>query len=175
MIFTNISHFNNLSDYLPILNGAILTDLFVILLHLTKNIKSKSLTEWYKKYQLSAVIADVLILVIGVILARFFYPFLFSSSRYSIGLFIGLAVTIQIIHDVLFAVAFNAIPRGKSGIMDVFKDYGKELGGWILLADALMIVSTILLGSLFASLSTNANIILLIVLVYLIPYFVYSV
>ena len=174
MKFTDISNFNNLSDYLPILNGAILTDAIGILLLFTKNIKSKYLTEWYKKYQLSAVIMDVLILVIGVILARVLYPVLFPS-RFSIWFFIGLAVAIQIAHDILFAVAFNAVPRGKSGIMDLFKDYGKELGVWILLADAIMIISTILFGSLFASLNTNTNIVILIVLVYLIPYLLYSV
>jgi uncharacterized protein YacL len=174
MKFTDISHFEHLSDYLPILNAAILTDMGGILLLLSKNIESKYLREWYKKYTLSAVIMDVLILVIGAILARLVYPFFFSSGFSLIGLG-TIAVIIQVTHDILFAMGFNMIPRGKSDIVDLFQDYGKEIGVWILVADAVMMVSTIVFGSLFASLSLHANILLLIGLVYLIQYILLSV
>ena len=175
MKFTDISHFDRISDYLPILNAAILTDLFGILLLLTKKIESKYLREWYKKYTLSAVIMDVLILVIGAILSRLAYPFFFSSSRFSLVGLAGLAVAIQVTHDILFSIGFNMVPRGKSGIADLFQDYGKEIGVWILVADAIMMIATIVFGSLFASLSFHTNIILLIGLVYLIPYLLLSV
>jgi hypothetical protein len=174
MKFTDISRFDRVSDYLPILNAAILTDLFGIVLLLSKNIESKYLREWYKKYTLSAVIMDVLILVIGAILARLVYPFFFSSGFSLIGL-ATIAVIIQVTHDILFAMGFNMIPRGKSDIVDLFQDYGKEIGVWILVADAVMMVSTIVFGSLFASLSLHANILLLIGLVYLIQYILLSV
>ena len=173
MNFTDISQFNRLSDYLPIFNAAILADIGVMLLLLSKNIESKYLREWYKKYTLSAVIMDVLILVIGAILARLAYPFFFSSGFSLIGL-AGLAVVIQITHDILFAVGFNMVPRGKSGIADLFQDYGKEIGVWILVADAVMMISTIVFGSLFGSLSLHTNILLLIGLVYLVPYLLLS-
>ena len=170
MKFTDIS---SSSDYLPILNAALITDLVVLIRVVLKQIKSKSLTEWYQKYQLSAIITDVLSIVIGIILTQFFYPFVFRS--FSLLKFIGLAVTIQICHDLLFAVFFNMIPRGSSRIIDTFQDYGKEFGFVILLADAAMIISTILLGSLLTSMNKNTNIILLIVLLYIMPYFLYSV
>ena len=73
----NIYDFAEISDYLPILNGVIATDLIVILLLLTGIIKSKVLRIWYKECQLSAVIADVLVIVLVIILTRFLYPFLF--------------------------------------------------------------------------------------------------
>jgi hypothetical protein len=57
----------------------------------------------------------------------------------------------------------------------VFKDYGKEVGGAILLADSTMMVSTILLGSFLATLSTNSVIIVLIVSAYILPYLLYSI
>jgi len=174
MKFTDISNFSRISDYLPILNAAILTDIGGILLLLNNKIESKYLREWYKKYQLSAVIMDVLILVIGVVLARLVYPFLFSSGFSLLGL-AALAVVIQMTHDILFAVGFNMIPRGKSDIVDLFQDYGKEIGGLILVADAVMIISTIIFGSLFASLSLHTNILLLIGLVYIMPYLLLSV
>ena len=168
----NISNISDKSDYLPILNGAIITDLIVILLLIFGVIQSKVLKRWYKELSLSAVIADVLIIVIGIILARFIYPYLFSS--YSLIKFILLAVGIQCIHDILFYFFCTAIKRGKSRILDIFKDYGKEKGGKAIIADSLMMISTILIGSFLKGFSINANIITLIIAIYLVPYFIYS-
>ena len=64
MLFKDISNFNNISNYLPILNGSICSDIIIIFLLNHGIFNSLYLKKWYKKYQLSAVIADVLILVI---------------------------------------------------------------------------------------------------------------
>jgi len=112
-------------------------------------------------------------IVIGIIIARFLYPFLFT--KFSILLFAALAVVVQITHDLIFASLFNSIPRGKSNILDTFKDYAKEFGPVILLADATMMVSTVFLGSLLASMSINTNIVVLIISLYVVPYFLYSI
>lgn len=173
MQFQDISRFANVSDYLPILNGALITDLIVIALAISGFIKSVTLKEWYHKYGLAAVLGDVLILVIGVIIVRAIYYLVFS--KFSILSFVGLAVIVQLIHDLSFAQLMNAIPRGRSMIMDTFKDYGKEMGVLILIADALMIAGTSILGSLLASSSFNTNIIVLIVAIYMVPYFIYTV
>jgi len=87
-----------------------------------------------------------------------------------------LAVIVQLIHDVLFAQFFQGIGRGKSRILDTFKDYVGEMGALtILLADSTMIVSTILLASFFSLFSVQANGFFLIILLYIIPYFLYSI
>ena len=64
----NISQFSNTSDYLPILNGVIITDIIVIILLLVGIINSCVLQTWYRSISLSAVIADVLIIFIGIII-----------------------------------------------------------------------------------------------------------
>ena len=79
----------------------VITDLCVIFLLIFGFIKSSVLVEWYRKYNLSAVIADVLIIVIGIIITRFIYPYVFGGN-FSLIKFIGLAVSIQIVHDILF-------------------------------------------------------------------------
>ena len=61
MIFKDISIFTNVIDYLPILNGSLTADLIIIFLLHNGIFKSSLLKKWYKKYQLSAVIADTLI------------------------------------------------------------------------------------------------------------------
>lgn len=173
MIFKDISNFQNTNDYLPILNGSLSADLIIIFL-LFNNIafKSRYLKTWYKKYQLSAVIADVLILVIGVILARFFYKYVFVNQTFNIWKFTGLAVIIQIIHDILFYVFFRTIPLGYNSMLDFFKGYAKEVGTGAILGDSFMMVITCLLSSHFASYTVNTNIIILVGLVYLFPYMI---
>lgn len=172
-MFKSISKFDNTSDYLSILNGALITDLFVIFLLIFGAIKSKVLFEWYRKYNLSAVIADVLIIVIGIIMARFVYPYVFGE-KFSLIKFIGLAVAIQIVHDILFYYMFKLVPRGRNMMLDTFKDYANEVGFKAVLSDSLMIISTCLLSSYFVSLNLNTNIIILILSVYILPYAIYS-
>ena len=171
--FQNISDFNNTSDYLSIFNGVLITDLIVIFLLLIGWINSKVLRTWYRKLNLSAVLADVLIIFIGIILTRFLYPFIFK--QYSLIKFIGLAVFIQIIHDILFYTFCISIPRGKSQILDIFKDYGKEVSYRAILSDSAMMVSSILIASFLKGQTLNTNIITMIVSIYLVPYFIYSI
>lgn len=170
MIFQDISNFNNVLNYLPILNGSISSDLIIIFLLYNGFFSSIFLKRWYKKYQLSAVIADVLILVIGIIIARFLYKYLFNS--FNIWKFTGLAVIIQIIHDILFYLFFSSVPRGYNEMLDFFKDYAKEVGAGAILGDSFMMTIACLLSSHFATYSLNTNIIILILSTYVIPYII---
>jgi uncharacterized protein YacL len=169
-MFKDISNFSNVNDYLPILNGCVSADIIIIFLLYHGVFKSYYLKKWYKKYQISAVIADVLILVIGIILARFFYKYFFAS--FSIWKFTGLAVIIQIIHDILFYLFFSSVPSGYNAMLDFFKQYAGEVGGGAILGDSFMMIIACLLSSYFATYSVNGNIILLIVSIYLFPYLI---
>jgi uncharacterized protein YacL len=169
-MFKDISNFSNVNDYLPILNGCVSADIIIIFLLYHGIFKSYYLKKWYKKYQISAVIADVLILVIGIILARFFYKYFFTS--FSIWKFTGLAVIIQIIHDILFYLFFSSVPSGYNAMLDFFKQYAGEVGTGAILGDSFMMIIACLLSSYFATYSVNGNIILLIVSIYLFPYLI---
>jgi uncharacterized protein YacL len=171
--FADISKFSDTSKYLPILNGAITTDLIILFQVVARWIKIKSLDKWYKEIGICAVLADVLSASIGVIIATFFYSFFFQ--QFNVVYLAILSVVVQLTHDTLFAMFFQSVPRGKSHIIDIFQDYGKEVGVTILLADAMIMVSTVFLGSLFASMDTNTNIIVLITNLYMIPYLLYSI
>ena len=169
-MFKNISFFNNVNDYLPIFNGCINADLIIILLTFHNIFNSNYLKKWYKKYQLSAVIADVLILVIGIIIARFFYKFLFD--KFELWKFTVLAVFIQLIHDLIFYQLFKSIPYGYNEMLDFFKEYAKEVGIGAIIGDSFMMIIACLLSSHYATYSLNTNIILLVVYVYFIPYLI---
>jgi len=171
MIFNNISNFTNVNDYLPILNGALNADLIILFLLYHGLIKSIYLKKWYKSFNLSATIADILILMIGIIIARFVYSYIFSD--FNIWLFTGLAVVIQITHDILFYLLFNNIPKGYNYMLDFFKLYAKEVGVGAILGDSFMMILACLLSSYFATFSLNVNIITLVISFYFLPYMIY--
>jgi hypothetical protein len=169
----NIGNFNNINDYLPLLNAVLITDLFVILLLNSKVIiTSTVLRKWYQQYNLSAVIADVLSILICLIITRAIYYYIFKT--FSLLKFTILAVIIQIIHDISFYKFFTIVPRGVNKMLDTFKDYSNEASYKAIIADSCMIIMSCILASYLVNTSTNNNIILLITLLYLLPYLLYN-
>jgi hypothetical protein len=134
-MFSNIANFNNTGDYLPLLNGVLLTDMFVILLSNTR--------------------------------IRIF-------SQFSIFNFIALALVVQFVHDMLFYAFFKSVPRGMNRMLDTFKDYASEVSYKAVFADGGMMIMAALVASYLAGSTLNANIIVLIVLLYLLPYLLYN-
>lgn len=167
----NISNFENISDYPAIFNAAVLADIVIIfLLYYTKFLGDPAtLKKWYEKYRLSAVLADVFILIIGMILGRYFYYKIFND--YSFIKFTLLILIIQIIHDYSFyQFIIKQLPRGTNDMIDLFKDYANEVSGGAILGDSFMMFITVIFSSLFANLNLNNNIILGVVLLYILPY-----
>ena len=158
-------------NYISLLNAAFITDLLVISFILFGYIQSNTLKAWYRKFGLAAFLSDTLILVIGYLIAQFIYPFLFK--KYNLVYFLCVVVGVQLVHDLLFGLIVNQY-KGKSDIINVFKNYIKEVGPIILAPDAAMVLSTALLQKVLEPYK-EANIVLLIVLTYLAPYFIYSV
>jgi hypothetical protein len=172
-MFQDISHFSKGSDYVPIFTAAIITDAIVMIRLISGSFQSKTLSEWYHKYSVAGVAADVLSIVIGVIVARAIYPLVFSS--FSIFKLVALAVVVQVIHDITFYLLFQSIPRGRSSILDTFKDYAGEMGITILFADAAMMVSTVVIASLLAGFRPSVNLFWLVLSSYIIIYLLYSI
>ena len=171
-MFKNIANFNNINDYLPLFNAVLITDLFVILLLNTSVIKSQVLKKWYSQYNLSAVIADVLIIMIGLIITRAIYYYIFDN--FSILKFILVAILVQVIHDILFYVLFKNVPRGMNRMLDTFKDYANEVSYKAIISDSGMMVMAAIIASYLAGESLNKNIIVLVVSIYMLPYLLYN-
>ena len=163
---------NNIKDYIPLLNSVIITDLLFMIFIALGLINSKVLKDWYNKYTLSAVIADVLIIVIVLLITNKLYYYIFKE--FSIIKFIILALILQIIHDILFYVLITIIPRGKNRMIDTFKDYAKEISFYAIIGDSLMIISACLIFYYLINMDINTNIIILIVSLYIMPYILYN-
>ena len=168
----DISKFSKLSDYLPIFTGTLIADLVIIFIFSYTVFQSNMLMVWYKKYGLSAIIADVFIIVIGFILARLAYPYVFSS--WSFWKFALLLLVIQITHDLLFALFFTSVPRKMNLMLDVFKDYAKEHSFKAVVGDSVVTLLAALFASYLAGVSYHNQIITLIVALYILPYLLYA-
>ena len=169
--FTDISQFDNISDYLPILLGVLNAEIMLLVLVFNNILRSSSLKGWYHTFNLNAIILDCCILILGIILTRFFYPFLFST--WNLVFFIILSVVIQIIHEFIFYLWFRSLPLGFNKIFDYMKKYAKNVGGYAIFGDSILIASSSLLASHFASYSLNIQIIFFIIALYNIPYMIY--
>jgi hypothetical protein len=165
-------NYNNKFEYIPIITANIYADLFIIFITFSKiYVHIKSLEGWYKKYRLSAMIADILIGVLYILLGRY----IVYKSGLQIGLtaFAGICVFIQIIFDLLFYILFTAIPKGSNDMLDYFKGYSKEAGASALLGDSFLVIMAVIISALLNQSSYDTNIVFLILSIYLTPYFIY--
>jgi hypothetical protein len=164
----DISNFENKDDYLPILNGILITGVIMFILLYLDVIKSKYLRLWYDKLSLSAVISDLSIIMIYIIIIRYLYTKLFNSFDIRKLLFLGIIV--QITLDLLLNEFYKKFDYGTNAMIDILKYFIDELGGKILIGDALIVSSSLLIGSFLAEKDMNTNIIVLIVVIYILPY-----
>jgi len=113
-------------------------DLIVIFISLY-GVFGKTIREWYAKFGPVAVLSDCLIIILGIMLANMIYP---TASTLEL---IMLALTIQLVHDGLFYIfVIQKLPEGQNSVIDLFKKYASENGYHILIADALMVLASIL-------------------------------
>jgi hypothetical protein len=171
-MLSDISNFNNNSDLLYLFTAVTIIDLTVIYLA-RNNLIGSNINIWYDKFKISAVILDIFIIIIGFIITR--YIFLINNFSFSPLLFIIIAVSVQLIHDVLFyKFVISPIPYGANSLMDVYKDYAKEGSLMALGADSAMVIASALIAMFLKSVPSSYSSSLLIVSIYLIPYLLFQ-
>ena len=65
------------------------------------------------------------------------------------------------------------MPLGRNNMLDFFKGYAKEVGVNALIGDSVLVILAVVLSALLNARSFDTNIVLLILGVYLAPYFIY--
>ena len=148
----NISEFKELGHIPYFLAATLLVE--VVLIFLTRYFPEKvggdSLNEWYDRFGLEAVIADIFIILIGLLLTQYVYSaYIAPTYGWNPLLFVGLLVGIQLVHDLIFYHGvIKPIPQGHNDMMDLFKKYAAENGSLILLGDAVLVIGSA--GATFA-------------------------
>jgi len=162
----------NKFEYVPILTANVIADLLIIYLTFTRLFyQTSTLESWYKKYRLSAMIADILIGVLYILLARY----IVSVMNWKVGLttFALLAVIIQVVFDFLFYLFFTAVPKGNNAVLDFFKSYAEEVKANALFGDSVLVIFAVMVSGILHSANFDVNIVTLLISIYLIPFFVY--
>ena len=137
--------------------AAIIVDTVVgYILLLTKS--GKTIRQWYNQFTIGAYAMDITSLIIGTYIATLLTPNFYMQLVY--------VVIIGLIHDTSFALFLNSVNTKSSKVLEFFKDYAKEYGKKILLVDALMLVSTLLLSKFLYNTFSNTIIIFLGVLTF---------
>ncbi len=176
--YTGLTPLINVKDkfeYVPILTANIFADLLIIWITFSKVLgggKSwQILTKWYKKYRLSAMMADILIGVIYLLIARQVVDYMnMDITLFGFGV---LAVIIQIVCDMFFYLVFTIIPKNHNDMLDLFKDWAAYAKLDALWGDSILVLVGVVLSSYLNTLSFDTNIFILIFSMYLIPYIIY--
>jgi hypothetical protein len=146
----------DLSDYKyfpQILVAVLIVDLIVIfLVRYFPGFWGSTINIWYDRFGLSAVLADVLIIALGFMLAQFVYKnYVKPTQGWNPLLFGALLVFIQVVHDLLFYFAvILPIPKGHNGMIDVFKVYADRGGSKVVAADTAMMLGSFGIASALA-------------------------
>ena len=168
-------NYKNYHEYLPIITSNIYADLLIIIITFSGILGTgkswQVLTRWYKKYRLSAMLADILIGVIYLLIARYIaYRLKYNFSLFEFGV---LAVIIQIILDFLFYIFFSLIPKGSNNMLDLFKNWAKFAKADALWGDSILILVGVVLSAYLNQQTLNTNLFVLILGIYLVPYIIY--
>ena len=151
---TNIGNFWSNGDLLYIATAVLVIDVIgIFLFRYYPEFFGCVINKWYDNFGLLAVLGDVTILILGFLIARFLYTY-FLEKKYGWNpvIFIGLLLLVQLVHDVLFYIGvILPIPKGTNKVIDIFKDYAKEAGANILLADATMMLTSAVLAMAYKS------------------------
>jgi len=179
MYFSDITNYDKTSDYLPILNGILFVGTIVMLLVFCKFISPKIIYKWYSTYKLYAVIVDVTTIFLTIILTRYIYCVWKKTNNeygftHSLRVFIAIALFSQLCFDFLMYIVIQSIPVGSNQMIDIFRKYTKESIIFIFSLDISFILFSLLFASLFNSYGFNINIILLLFLLNIIPFIVFT-
>ena len=166
----------DLSDYShfpQILVAVLIVDLIVIfLVRFFPGFWGSTINVWYDKFGLGAVLADVLVIVLGFFIGQYVYKtYLRDEYGWNPAVFAGLLVVIQVIHDLLFYFGvILPIPKGHNAMIDVFKTYADRGGAKVIVADSAMMLGSFGIASLLAQAPTFATVVSGVFATYALPY-----
>jgi hypothetical protein len=149
----DISKYENVYD-IPLLFFAILmVNVFIIFFtRFFPNTVGIALNEWYTKFKMTALLSDVLLILLGFIVARYVYT-TWITPRYgwNIWIFLAVLVAVRMLHDmILYVAVILPIPIGHNEMIDVVKQYSKG-GPKNIVSDAFVMIASALLACYYKS------------------------
>lgn len=154
--------------------------IFLSAFRCTKYFSSKdAINQWYTNLRWTAIILDMLSVMIGFYLAYFSYKLLkinkIVGDKNSILIYLPLVLLIQISHDLLFYfLVIKNTKKGSSIVMDEFINYASKSGINAVLGDSLMYITGVPLLFYIATLADEIKVFLSLTSIYIIGYLLYK-
>jgi hypothetical protein len=124
----------------------------IALISARNNLVGKVINEWYDKFTIGAFTADVCSMIFLIYIALMLFKYVLVPKfniPFNLFTFLLSIVVIQMIHDFIFALIIMKYPETQNDMVNVFKKYIDEGSFIILGVDALMMITSVLLISLF--------------------------
>jgi hypothetical protein len=176
MKYADISNYYKISDYLPILNGCINSELTVMYIAYCTLIltigNTDALKIWHEKYTFTLSIWSITTMMTIIVLTRLFYTMLFNE--FTIYKFTILSVIIQAVYNLLYYLLFYHKMSNEYKVFNYLDVNSKDVTYRTLTESITLIILACIFSSNFATYTVNSNLILLIVSVYFIPFFIYN-
>lgn len=129
----------------------------------------KAVQKWYSQFGFVAVLSDVLVIVLGILIAQFIVP------NASTELLAMVAIVVQIVHDYLFYIfVILGVPKGQNSMIDLFKEYAVENSYKIIIADSAMIGGSVLLAGILEDMRPDIVTFLGLLATYSLTYIIYT-
>jgi hypothetical protein len=172
----NISDYRDISNIPYFLLGILIVNIVVLFIIRYTGLGGKSLSTWYDKFGLIAVIADVLIIFIVFILGQIIYThFILPYYGWNPIVFILIVVFIQMIHVFsLYYFVILPIPLGHNAIIDMYKMYAEENSSGIIIGDALLMIAYFLVTLGLKYLPDYVNTSIAMIAIYTMTYILYT-
>lgn len=163
-----------------ILTASVIVELCMLFLFKFTKYSSDAINQWYDNLGWTAVILDVVSIIIGFYIAKFIFGFLVSRNyltrqdeflKFSV-----LVILVQVIHD--FTFYFGVIKPSKVGankVIDEFKNYAKYYQTQAVVADSMIyLFTTPLLYYVVSELDDETNTFVTLISVYIAGYLLYQ-
>ena len=171
--WADISEYEQVSDWIYIVLGAIVIEVIILfLVRYYPSIFPKALNFWYNRFKLSAVMIDILTIMLGFGITRYIYTeFIYPTYDWNPTYFTGTLTLVQIVYDVLFYFGIvKQVPRNHNAMIDTLKDYGEAAGARAIAADSVVIIGSSVASMLLKAAPPHITAMIALVAAYTIPY-----
>ena len=166
--------------FIHFLTASFVIELFMMFLFRFTRFSSSVINNWYDNLGWTAIILDILSILIGFYIAKFIYHYLVSNgyitSKNGLLKYLFIVLVVQILHDILFYYkVIVPTPIKINKVIDEFKEYAKHYRSQAILADSLIYLSTTpILYYIIRNQSNSSNIFTTIVCFYIIGYLLHQ-
>ena len=168
--------------FLHFFTAACVVELFMITIFRYSGIRGNkwmAINNWYTNLRWTAVILDIISVLIGFYIAKFIYEYLVTTKliddKHELLKFLGIVLCVQIIHD--FSFYFLVIKDSKMGsslVMDEFIRYSKSVSINAIIGDSIIYLLATPLVFYLVNVRTDVNVFSSLVSLYLVGYFIYQ-